>query len=86
MVDFYFTDGTAALNGEYEPNPVVGTTDVEMVAFGDSDDLIVWLDFAQAALCLNNDDEAAAIDDSVSKLISRVPGGSLQLSPNGLDK
>lgn len=86
VVDFYFTDGASKLNGVYTPVEVPGTTDAMMEAHVTAGDIVVWIDLSKDGNVLNNSDDQAAIDDSVSKIISRTPGGSLQMSPNGVDK
>ena len=85
-LDFFFTDNRTILDGVYTAPAVPGVSDTVMQALVDSGDIRIWLDLKTSGNILNNDNDPAAIDDSVSKIISRTPGGTLQMSPNGVDK
>ena len=79
-IDFYFTDNRTVLNGVYTPPLVQGVTDTMMEAHVTADDIIVWLDLDLTNSVLNSSQEQAVIDETVMKIISRAPGGSLQLT------
>ena len=79
-LDFYFTDNRTLLNGIYTPPLVQGVTDTMMEAHVTALDIIVWLDLSQDGSVLNSSQEQAVIDESVTKIISRAPGGALQLT------
>ena len=81
--DFYFTDNGTTLNGEYTPPLVPGVTDVMMEAHATADDVVVWIDMAKAGAVLDFSNNQSVIDGVVGKIISRVPGGSLQLNAAG---
>ncbi len=82
-LDFYFTDNRTLLNGVYTPPMVQGVTDTMMEAHATADDIVVWIDMAQAGAVLDFSNNQSVIDGVVGKIISRVPGGSLQLNAAG---
>ena len=86
VIDFYFTDNTTNLDGIYTPVEVSGTTDDDMESHVFNSDIRVWLDFAKPDLVLNAALEQAAVGESINRIISRVPGGDLQLMTSGIDK
>jgi len=83
VFDFYFTNNATFLNGTYTPTEVPGTTDVMMEAHAAADDIVVWIDMAKAGAVLDFSNNQSVIDGVVGKIISRVPGGSLQLNAAG---
>ena len=85
-IDLFFTDNGTVLDGVYTPTEVPGTTDVMMEAHVSSGDIRVWLDLSKDGSVLNNVSEQAALEDSVTKIISRAPGGTLQMNTSGQNK
>ena len=85
-IDFYFTDNTTILDGVYTPTQVAGTTDATMETHVFNSLIRVWLDFAKPDLVLNTALEQATVGESLNRIISRTPGGDLQLMASGTDK
>ena len=79
-IDFYFTDNRTVLNGVYTPTEVPGTSDEDMDSFVSAGSVIVWIDMSKDGNVLNNSQVQASEGESVSKIISRAPGGTLQLT------
>ena len=84
--DFYFTNNFTALDGVYTAPSVPGTTTAEMEAFVAAGDITVWIDMSKADAVLNTSLEQATVGESINRIVSRTPGGDLQLMASGTDK
>ena len=86
-IDIFFTDlGGTKLDGVYTPAAVPGISESQMEAHVTASDITVWLDMAATDAVLNASLEQASVDESINRIISRVPGGALQLMASGVDK
>ena len=82
-VDFQFSNNRTPLNGIYVPPLVQGVTDTMMEAHATANNILVWIDMAKNGTVLDFSNNQSVLDGVVGKIISRVPGGSLQLSAAG---